>query len=233
MVKFNHVKKTKINVTFFHYFTLAPLITIAFDPQLYQVGLWPLHCMKMNECGLSLCVCVRVLKWLSAWGLNYIQIPPLFRVFSAQRQFSGPWVIAFHTCLLWTYANLSRTISQIHRRRRGRGALLRGKVSRAFPVWGLDCRSLAPLPTHSLRIKSQKSLLPLQSFPHFPYFAAKRKSKFIFRLLGAAKRFSRCVECVGEDVWMYVCACVCVCLYTCTRELISGCRDQLDFLLLS
>lgn len=62
------------------------------------------------------------------------------------------------------------------------------------------------LPPHSSRIiRQKKRLLPLQSFPHFPCFAAKRKSNFIFRLLGLAKRFSRCVECVGGDIWMCVC----------------------------
>lgn len=58
MVTLNCVKKTKMNVECLHYFTLAPLRLITFDPLLYQVDLWPLHCMKMNEWGLSLCVCV-------------------------------------------------------------------------------------------------------------------------------------------------------------------------------
>lgn len=98
-----------------------------------------MHCVKTNECGLSLSVCV--LKWLSAWGLNYIQISPLFRVFSAQRQFSGPWVIAFHACLLRTNAatNLARKILWIHCTRRGRAdrsksiSCLRPKTPRPSP----------------------------------------------------------------------------------------------------
>lgn len=160
--------------------------------------------MKMNECGLSLCVRVRacVLKWLSAWGLNYIQIPPLFRVFWAQRQLSGPWVIAFHACLLRTYAatTLSRTISWIHSTRRRRRCPPSRQSFKHVSCLRPCLQTPRNLPPHSSRIKSQKRLLPLQSFPHFPCFAAKRKSNFIFRLLGLAKRFSRCVECVGGDV---------------------------------
>lgn len=55
------------------------------------------------------CVCVCVEGAFSMGSQLHPNPPLLYRVFPAQRQLTGPWLIAFHACLIRTYAatNLS------------------------------------------------------------------------------------------------------------------------------